>query len=113
MWYRLANQFGTPTPFVPEPSRPLGSNEAEHIAEEDTTEVDSHHLPEKPKEKPNPYTQNLEGQLADLHHETQYQIDFNAFQPDQLWRGDNVKHQSDAEIPQGKNWPSSVGRTHV
>ncbi len=112
MWYKFANQFGEPTPFVPEPSRQMGSNEQEALADVETPAFDKRKK-DLANPKKDPYQQTIEGQLQYLHHESQNQLDPNSSQYDQLWRGLDIKKQSDAAFPQDKNWPASLGKVQV
>jgi len=110
VWYKFANQFGDPTPFIPEPTRPMGSNEQEALADVNEMPGLKTRIKELANPKVDPYQKTLEGQLANMHHENKNQLDPNASEPDALWRGWGIKSQSDAAGPQDKNWPASVSK---
>lgn len=113
MWYRFSNQFGEPTPFIPEPTRTLGSNEKEALTDATDTPALEKRIKELADPHKDPYKQTLEGQLSDLHHETKNLIDPSGAEADALWRGWGIKAQSDAAMPQDKNWPASLSKVQV
>lgn len=113
MWYKFANQFGEPTPFIPEPTRPLGANEQEALTDAMDMPALEKRIKELANPKKDPYKQTLEGQLADLHHENKNLLDPNGAEADALWRGWGIKAQSDAAMPQDKNWPASLSKVQV
>lgn len=110
MWYKFANQFGDPTPFIPEPSRDMGSNEKAALTDVEEMPALKTRLRELSNPKEDPYQKTLEGQLANMHHENKNRLDPNGDEPDALWRGWGIKAQSDAAFPQDKNWPSSLSK---
>jgi hypothetical protein len=110
VWYKFANQYGEPTPFIPEPTRELGSNEQEALAD-DTPALDKR-IKELANPKKDPYQQTIEGQLTSLHHENKNMLDPNGEEPDALWRGWGIKAQSDATSPD-KNWPAALSKVQV
>ena len=91
MWYRFANQFGEPTPFTPEPSRSMGSNEQEAMADAMHMPALEKRMKELANPRKDPYKQTLEGQLSDLHQESKNRLDPNGEEADALWRGWGVK----------------------
>jgi hypothetical protein len=111
VWYKFANQFGEPTPFTPEPSRALGANEQEALV--NVMPALEKRIKELANPKKDPYKQTLEGQLADLHHENKNLLDPNGAEADALWRGWGIKAQSDAAMPQDKNWPAALSKVQV
>lgn len=113
MWYKLANQFSEPTPFIPEPSRPMGSNEQEALNGFKDLPALTKRMKELANPKKDPYQQTIEGQLSDMHHENRNRLDPNGDEADALWRGYGIKAQSDAAMPQDKNWPSHLSRMQV
>lgn len=113
MWYKFANQFGEPTPFIPEDERELGSNEKEALTDKvDAMPALTQRIEELSNPKKDPYKKTLEGQLEHLHQENMNELDPNSAQPDALWRGLDVANQSKATSP-NKNWPAAMSNVQV
>ncbi|MBS1722376.1 MAG: hypothetical protein JSS66_05155 [Armatimonadetes bacterium] len=97
----------------------MGANEAAQLrpGEDDTSAefLNAWDAQKKKLDDPaeDPYQQTMEKRLESFHHETRNVVDPNSDKQDALWRGLDVKKQSDAEIPQSSNWPASLDRVRV